>query len=146
MLHGDRDQIRRQFCTSWAKFQKGLPLEPMEQIIATIISNHPEYQALLADEEASLAWDNPIESGTSNPFMHMGMHIAITEQLTTDRPAGIMQVYPALCSRFGGQHEAEHQMMNCLGETLWEAQREDRAPDENLYLQRLRKLIIQPGQ
>jgi hypothetical protein len=77
--------------------------------------------------------------GETNPFLHMGMHLAIQEQLGGQRPEGILEVYQQLCRRMTG-HAAEHQMMECLGETLWEAQRNGVEPDERVYLERLRRL------
>ena len=79
------------------------------------------------------------EAGQSNPFLHMGMHLAIREQVGTDRPAGIRAVHSALAARLGGIHEAEHVMIECLGEALWNAQRAGVAPDEARYLEDLRR-------
>ena len=94
----------------------------------------------MADTERALGREYLPEMGQSNPFLHMGMHIAIQEQLGSNRPAGILDVYQQLCQRTGDSHAVEHAMMECLGETLWEAQRAGRDPDERLYLQRLRHL------
>lgn len=144
MLFGnDRNEMRRFFCESWRKAQAGLPLEPLEHLIASIIRQHPEYQSLLTAAEAALGREYLPEFGATNPFLHMGMHIAIQEQLSTRRPPGINEVYAALCRRLGDSHTAEHQMMEALGTTLWEAQRNNTLPDENRYLDRLRQLAGQ---
>lgn len=140
MFGNDRDSLRRYYCTVWDKAQAGQPLEPLERIIASVIDAHPEYQPVLADTERALGREYLPEMGQSNPFLHMGMHIAIQEQLGSNRPAGILDVYQQLCQRTGDSHTVEHAMMECLGETLWEAQRAGREPDERLYLQRLRRL------
>ena len=144
MLFGnDREQMRRYFCDVWRKKNTGQALEPLEGIIADVIALHPEYQRLLADPDSAVQRDFTPEDGEPNPFLHMGMHIAIQEQLTTNRPAGILDIYQSLCRRFADAHTAEHQMMECLGEILWEAQRNGTAPDEALYLQKLKRLTRQ---
>ncbi len=140
MFGNDRDSLRRYYCTVWDKAQSGQPLEPLEQLIAGVIGEHPEYQPALTDAERALGREYLPEMGATNPFLHMGMHIAIQEQLGSQRPAGIVEVYQQLCRRLGDHHAAEHQMMECLGETLWEAQRNGVEPDEQVYLERLRRL------
>lgn len=140
MFGTDRDSLRRYYCTVWDKARAGQPLEPLERIIAEVIRTHPEYQPVLTDAEAALSREYTPEQGETNPFLHMGMHIAIQEQLGGNRPTGILDVYQHLCRRTGDGHTAEHRMMECLGETLWEAQRNGVAPDERAYLRRLRRL------
>ena len=143
MLFGnDRRQLRRYFGEVWRKQLAGQALEPLETLIAQVIAQHPEYQAALTEGQA-LERDYFPEWGETNPFLHMGMHIAIQEQLLSDRPPGIVSLYQALCRRFGDSHSAEHRMLECLGETLWEAQRNGTPPDEALYLQRLGRLVQQ---
>ncbi len=140
MLYGQRDDIRRVYCAAWDKQQRGLPLAPLERQLVEVIAAHPEYHPLLADADSALARDYLPEMGQTNPFLHMGMHLAIREQLATDRPAGIVAAYGALMVKIQDIHQAEHQMMECLGEALWRAQRDGQAPDEVAYLQCLRRL------
>jgi hypothetical protein len=140
MFGNDRESLRRHYVTVWEKAGAGQPLEPLEQIIVGVIREHPEYQPLLRDAEAILGRDYTPETGQTNPFLHMGMHIAMQEQLGSDRPVGIRDVHQQLCRRVGDIHTAEHLMMECLGETLWEAQRNGVEPDERVYLERLRRL------
>jgi len=104
-----------------------------------VIAEHPEYIAWLESGDPLQAEFTP-EGGRENPFLHMGLHLAIREQVSTDRPAGIADIHRALAARAGGAHEAEHRMIEPLAETLWEAQRSGRAPDEIAYLERLRRL------
>ncbi|MBL8251887.1 MAG: DUF1841 family protein [Candidatus Competibacter sp.] len=140
MFGGDRDRIRRYYCAVWRKVSAGQPLEPLEQLIAEVIGAHPEYQSLLQDAESILSRDYWPETGETNPFLHMGMHIALREQLGSNRPEGIRAIYRQLLQRAGDAHAAEHLMLECLAETLWEAQRTSRAPDERAFLKRLRRL------
>jgi Domain of unknown function (DUF1841) len=140
MFGADRDQLRRYYCTVWDKANAGQPLEPLERIIAEVIRAHPEYHAALTGSETALAREYTPELGETNPFLHMGMHIAIHEQLGSNRPVGILDVYQQLCRRLGDSHAAEHQMMESLGETLWEAQRNGVEPNERAYLERLQRL------
>lgn len=141
MFGHDRDSLRRYYLTVWKKASAGLPLEPLEQLIADVIRQHPEYHPLLEHTETILGQDYLPEMGQTNPFLHMGMHIAMQEQLGSNRPNGIRNLYQKICRRIGDTHTAEHQMMECLGETLWEAQRSGTEPNERLYLERLRKLL-----
>lgn len=143
MFGNDRDSLRRYYRTVWDKATAGQPLEPLEHLIAGVIREHPEYQPVLADPEIALGREYTPEQGQTNPFLHMGMHIAIQEQLGGDRPAGILDVYQRLRRRMGDSHAVEHRMMECLGETLWEAQRDGVEPDERVYLERLRRLARQ---
>ena len=140
MFGNDRDSLRRYYCTVWEKAREDQVLEPLEQLIAGVINEHPEYQPVLTDAETALNREYMPEGGQTNPFLHMGMHIAIQEQLGGNRPVGILDVYQQLCQRMGDAHTAEHAMMECLGETLWEAQRNGQEPDEQVYLERLRWL------
>lgn len=141
MLFGqDRDQIRRFYCEVWQKYSQSQPLEPLEDMIAGVIADHPEYHPLLADTDGAMGRDYLPEMGETNPFLHMGMHIAIQEQLATDRPPGILQLYQRGRSRFPDAHELEHRIMECLAEMIWQAQRDGSQPDEAAYLNCVREL------
>ncbi len=138
----DRHKMRQFFFDIWQKQNSGnVPLEPIEQIIAGIIQQHPEYHSLLASPDAVIDQDFTPEMGQSNPFLHMAMHIAIQEQLGTQRPKGIVAVYQSLLEKGNDPHTIEHQMMEPLSEMLWQAQRNNTAPDEKFYLKALRKLV-----
>ncbi len=142
MFGQDRTAMRRFFIEAWRKHRSGEPLEPLQQIIAGIIRQHPEYHRLLEHPELILEREFLPEEGMSNPFLHMGMHIGLQEQVSTDRPPGIAVLYRELLQKSGDPHEAEHRMMECLGRTLWEAQQSNTAPDDEGYLECLRKLLI----
>jgi hypothetical protein len=134
-----REALRKRYVDAWRRRCDGLPLEPLDAAIADVIEQHPEYHALLADGlSATLSF--PVEQGRTNPFLHMGLHLALREQLATARPAGIGRIHRALTRRLGSPHDAEHRMIDALAETLWEAQRQGLAPDESAYLERLRRL------
>lgn len=141
MFGTDRTALRRFYAESWRKARAHEPLEALEQQIASVISEHPEYHSWLEADEEALAHDFAPESGESNPFLHMGMHLALREQLATGRPAGIRELWPLLLKKVGDAHEVEHRMMECLGQALWEAQRNNRMPDEAAYLECLRKIV-----
>jgi len=136
----DRSGLRRHYLEAWRKRCAGAPLEPLEFQLVTVIEQHPEYHALLEDDALALARDYQPESGQANPFLHLGLHLAIREQVATDRPPGIAAVHRELARRLGDAHEAEHQMLDKLGEALWYAQRTGRPPDEAAYLESLRRL------
>ena len=138
-MYQSRDEVRQVYLAVWQKLQQNQLLEPMEALIADVIEIHPEYHALLDDSETASQADFSPDQGQTNPFLHMGMHIALREQAQSDRPAGIQPLYQKLVAR--GQHDAEHAMMDCLGQALWQAQRDGAEPDQDSYLECLRKLI-----
>lgn len=137
--NASRDELRRRYVSAWQRHREGLPLEPLDAQIADVIRMHPEYHALLEDPEA-LQREFTVEQGQVNPFLHMGLHLGLREQLATDRPAGIRQIQMSLAHRLGDAHQAEHRMVDVLAQTLWEAQRNGQAPDEQVYLARLARL------
>lgn len=137
----DRTRTRALYRDAWRKHLAGGPLEPLERQVVSLLEQHPEYHALLRDPEAALDRDFSAEDGAENPFLHLGLHLALREQVGTDRPAGIASLTRSLLLRHGDGHAVEHLMMQCLGEFLWDAQRQGRAPDEAAYLERLRGLI-----
>ncbi len=139
MFTRDRTELRRLFYQAWQDFRAGRPLEPLPAQIAEIVSQHPEYHALLEDA-SQLDRDYLPEAGETNPFLHMAMHLALREQLATERPAGIGRIHARLCRQLGETHAAEHRMMECLMESLWQAQRQGTLPDEQAYLACLRRL------
>ena len=134
-----REQIRAKYVDAWRKAREGLPLSPLEAMICDVIGLHREYQPLLADAKRAAAFEPDVAQAAQNPFLHMGLHLAIREQISIDRPVGIRAAAERLRARFG-EHEGEHAMMQVLGETLWEAQRSGRAPDERQYLERAKRL------
>ena len=136
----NRDSLRRMYVEAWRKHRESRPVEPVEDQIIRVVELHPEYAALLEAGEVALGRDYTPEGGQTNPFLHMGLHLAIREQVATDRPAGITEVHRALLTRLGDAHAAEHAMIDCLGEALWQAQRSGRPPDEAAYLEALRRL------
>ena len=136
----NRDQLRRMYLDTWRKFTNRLPLEPLEAQVAAVIAEHPEYVPWLESGEDALAAEFAPQSGQQNPFLHMGLHLAIREQVATNRPPGIASIHAALSKRIGSAHAAEHAMLEPLAEALWEAQRYNRPPDEQAYLEKLRAL------
>jgi hypothetical protein len=134
----ERQSMRDHFYSAWHKHHAKTPLQPLEALIVEVIEAHPEYHALLDDADAVHREFTP-EDGQTNPFLHMGMHLALREQAITNRPPGARDIYRALIVKFGGDHEAEHQMMDCLGEALWNAQRSGGDPDTEQYLSCLRQ-------
>lgn len=126
--------MRRLYCEAWRKHSAGLPLEPLEQQLAAVIEHHPEYHALLQDSDAACAKEYLPETGETNPFLHMSMHMAIQEQLAVDRPAGIRHLYSALLTSYPDAHQLEHQIIECLADMIWRAQRDNTPPDETAYL------------
>jgi hypothetical protein len=135
MFSPSRDEVRRFFLDTWGKYRRGETLSGLEQTALDVILLHPEYHPMLEEPERSLTRDYTPESGELNPFLHLSLHLAIEEQLSIDHPSGIRSRFEALVARTGSEHDAKHAILECLGETVWEAQRIGSAPDEQAYLE-----------
>lgn len=134
MFQPSRDQARRFFFDTWRKYKESSILGSVEEIALAIILQHPEYHFLLESPEDFVDRDYPPEAGDANPFLHLGMHLAIREQLSIDQPQGIRRHYQRLLAKYGDESTAQHHVMECLGEVLWQAQRNNSVPDSRLYL------------
>lgn len=137
----DRTRTRQMFRSTWQKHLRGEMLEPLEKQIASLLEEHPEYHHLLTGKKDIVDHDFTAEDGTQNPFLHLSLHLALREQVGTDRPAGIASITRSLLLKHGDGHAVEHMMIERLGLFLWEAQRQERAPDEQGYLASLRELL-----
>ncbi len=143
MLYGnDRDDLRRVWVGAWTKSRAGQPLEPLERVLVEVIAEHPEHHPAL-ESPGALEREFSPEAGRTNPYLHMGLHVAVREQLATDRPPGVRDLYAKLLPRFPDAHRLEHALMECLAETLRDAQRAGGVPDEARYLSRVRRLAEQ---
>ena len=140
MFGQNRQQLRQYYHDIWQKRQSNQSLLPLETIICKVIEQHPEYHVIF-DTTNSLEQEYFVENGQSNPYLHMGLHISLHEQISTDRPAGIRTFYSQLQAKYSNAHETEHQMMECLTESLWLAQKNHQPPSEENYLAALKALL-----
>ena len=129
-----RDELRQAYSDAWRKHAAGLPLTPLETMLADVIGLHPEYQTLVLDGDAARAFEPGAAPVSENPFLHMGLHVAVREQVAIDRPPGVRDLHRRLQAQCGDVHGAEHALMEALAETLWEAQTTGRPADESHYL------------
>jgi uncharacterized protein DUF1841 len=129
-----RDEARRFFADTWAKYRRGETLAGLEQTVLQVVLLHPEYHAILEHPERHVERDYSPEGGDINPFLHLSLHLAVAEQLSIGQPPGIAERYRRLALHTGSEHDALHAVLECLGETLWQAQRTGTAPDEAVYL------------
>ena len=139
MFAPSRDEARRFMIGAWAKFRAGEPLSDMERIVASLVAMHPEYHALLEDGERHVERDWTPEGGAANPFLHLSLHLAVAEQLAIDQPPGIRAEFERIRTARGDEHAALHAVLECLGETMWQAQRLGTGPDATVYLGCLRR-------
>lgn len=138
-IGNDRQQMRQMFFDVWRKQKTGCLLQPLEQLIAQVIAEHPEYQTLLDDPDSNIDMDYSPELGRTNPFLHMGLHIAIREQIASDRPAGMAALWITLLESGRDAHGVEHEIQECLAEAMWVAQRDGQLPVESGYLDCIRR-------
>src|ERR1700687_3041181 len=136
-----REQLRETYADAGRKRLEHFPLTPLEAMITDVIGAHPEYQAIVSDADAAMAFETGSATGAENPFLHMGLHIAVREQVSIDRPPGVRELHRLLQRRYGGLHRAEHALMEALGEALWQAQRAGKPPDEGYYLALARRRL-----
>jgi hypothetical protein len=139
MFQPSQHDVRRFFCEAHDLSRRGLPLTPIQTLAAQWIAEHPEYHADLADVDAALAAAYTVDDGRTNPFLHLSMHVSVSEQCSIDQPAGIRQAVELLAARLGSLHEAHHEAMECLGEMIWTSQRSGRPPDGHAYLECIRQ-------
>ncbi|GAA3988522.1 DUF1841 family protein [Comamonas faecalis] len=134
MFQPTHADVRRFFCAAHAKQQAGQPMEAIETLAALWIAEHPEYHADLADADAAVARQYSDGPEGSNPFLHLSMHLSISEQCSVDQPRGIRQAVELLAARLGSLHDAHHAAMECLGQMLWQAQTTRQPPDGDAYV------------
>jgi hypothetical protein len=143
MFNPSQADVRRFFCSVYAKSQSGQAMEALEQLAAQWMAEHPEYHAAFADVDQALANMGQASETQDNPFLHLSMHLSISEQCSIDQPPGIRQAVELLTARRGDLHEAHHEVMECLGRMIWESQRAGRPPDGQAYIEHVRQRATQ---
>jgi hypothetical protein len=139
MFQPSQNDVRRFFCETYAKQRQGLPMTALETLAAGWVAEHPEYAPDLADLEAALAAVYTVDDGRTNPFLHLAMHLSISEQVSIDQPRGIRQAVELLAAKRNSLHDAQHEVMECLGEMIWASQRSGQPPDGLVYLDAVRR-------
>ena len=139
MFQPSQHDVRRFFCEAYERMQQKLPLTPLQAQAVQWIEAHPEYHGDLADLDAALAASFTVDDGRTNPFLHLAMHLSITEQVAIDQPSGIRQAVDLLAARRNSMHAAHHEAMECLGEMIWTSQRSGSPPDGHAYLDCVRR-------
>lgn len=139
MFNPSRDDARLFLFDTWRKRREGALLTPLEDLVAQLIEKHPEYHEMLADPERHQDKDYAPDGNVVNPFLHLMMHLTIEEQISIGQPHGIREQFARLTRKYDSEHEAQHAMMECLGEMIWQAQRNKAAPDAAIYLSCLGK-------
>ncbi|MBU1442725.1 MAG: DUF1841 family protein [Gammaproteobacteria bacterium] len=134
MFNPSQEEVRRFFCSVFAKSRQGQPMEALEIIASRWIDEHPEYHDDLRDAEAAVQRVYDGSDGRENPFLHLSMHLSISEQCSIDQPRGIRQAVELLAARRDSLLDAHHEAMECLGQMMWESQRAGRAPDGDAYV------------
>jgi hypothetical protein len=132
MFNPSQADVRRFFCAVHAKARAGQPMDALETLAGQWLDQHPEYHLELANAEAAVA---KVFDGGANPFLHLSMHLSISEQCSIDQPRGIRQAVELLAARRNSLHDAHHEAMECLGQMLWESQRSGRPPDGAAYIE-----------
>jgi len=134
MFNPSQADVRRFFCAVQAKVRAGEAMDALETLAGQWLQEHPEYEADLRDAEAAVQRSYDGSNGQSNPFLHLSMHLSISEQCSIDQPRGIRQAVELLVARRDSLHQAHHEAMECLGQMLWESQRSGHPPDGEAYV------------
>ena len=140
MFEPSQADVRRFFCSVYAKWRQGLPLDALETLASQWVAEHPEYHDDLSDVDAALARMYEVSDGKTNPFLHLAMHLSISEQCSIDQPRGIRQAVELLTARRDSLHQAHHETMDALGRMIWESQRSGRPPDGQAYIDSVQRL------
>ena len=141
LFNPSREEVREFFCTTWQKYQDGHVLTPLEMIASQWMEQHPEFHKILGDPSGALEQEFTPEKGMTNPFLHLSMHLSISEQISIDQPPGIRHIANTLSRKLDSEHEAQHQIMECLGQVLWQAQNQSKPINVTDYVELLKKLI-----
>ncbi len=147
MFNPSRDQVRQFFFETWRKYRGGEPLTPLERMAVQVVLEHAEYHPVLDAPEKYREQEYFPEMGETNPFLHMSLHLSVIEQLSIDQPRGIAAAYQSLLKKHGAEHAAQHDLMDCLAEIIWQAQRDQSAPDGAKYLDCIQRAVMRatPG-
>lgn len=141
MYNLSQQDVRHFFFDVYSKANKKEPLTDLEKIAYSLILEHPEYSNILQNIDKYLEYNWSVENGETNPFLHLSMHLSILEQLSIDQPFGIKDLFRKLCEKFGDKHDAAHQLMDCLSEMIWTAQRHKNAPNPQIYFECINKKL-----
>jgi hypothetical protein len=139
MFNPSQQDVRRFFCETFRKFHSKEILTPLEAIASDWINQHSEYHEILSDLDTALHANYSIDQSNTNPFLHLSMHLSIAEQIAVDQPRGVRTAFEKLTNKLNSQHEAHHEMMECLGTMIWNSQRSGLPPDGEAYIEALRK-------
>jgi len=146
LFNPSRDEVRDLFFNTWAKFKQTQPLTDLEKIAVSVIQMHPEYQPILEAPEKYKQQEYFPEQGKTNPFLHMSLHLSILEQISINQPTGIATIYAELKIKYQEEHSAQHDVLECLGETIWLAQQNKTGLDAAHYLELLHNKIGKSSQ
>lgn len=141
MFNPSVSDVRNFFFDTFAKASQQQGLSDLEKMAYSVIMEHPEYHPVLRDREKYLNYNWLPDAGETNPFLHLSMHMSIWEQLSIDQPIGVKALYLEICEHTGDEHEAQHQVLDCLAEMVWQAQYSNMQPDPNIYLSCLRRKL-----
>ncbi len=141
LFNPSRDEVREFFYSAWDKFKAQKPLTDLEKIAISVMHMHPEYHAILDAPERFKHQEYFTEFGETNPFLHMSLHLSILEQISINQPIGIADIYAKLKLKHQTEHDAQHDILECLAESIWSAQRNNTALDANYYVQLLQQKV-----
>lgn len=141
LFNPSREEVREFFFNTWTQFNAQKPLTDLEKIALNVIHMHPEYHAILSAPEQFKHQEYFPEFGETNPFLHMSLHLSILEQISINQPLGITSIYNQLKLKHQNEHNAQHTILECLGESIWQAQRNNTALDINYYVQLLQQKV-----
>ncbi|ROH88520.1 DUF1841 family protein [Pseudomethylobacillus aquaticus] len=139
LFNPSRDQVRQFFFDAWTRFRAQQALSNIEALAVSIMQAHPEYHGVLDQPERYLQQAYFPEMGETNPFLHMSLHLSVLEQISIDQPPSIAAAYAALLEQEGDAQAAQHALMDCLAEVVWQAQRNQQPLDALAYIASLRR-------
>jgi len=143
MFEPSQADVRRFFCSVYAKWRNAHPMDALETLASQWVAEHPEYHPDFSDVDAALERMYEVKDGQVNPFLHLSMHLSVSEQCSIDQPRGIRQAVELLTARRDSLHHAHHETMDALGQMIWESQRSGRPPDGHAYIDAVQRRATQ---
>jgi Domain of unknown function (DUF1841) len=143
MFEPSQADVRRFFCSVYAKWRDGQPMDALETLASQWVAEHPEYHTDFSNVDAALERMYEVKDGKTNPFLHLSMHLSVSEQCSIDQPRGIRQAVELLTAKRDSLHDAHHETMDALGQMIWESQRSGRPPDGHAYIDAVQRRATQ---
>lgn len=119
------NEYRVFFLQAWKKHLQGSKLSDLESQVRDVLLLYPQYISELNQDKTY-----PLED---NPYIQMGLHLTVWDQVRTNRPEGIRPWFLEACVA-NSQKEVEQLMLMVLRQTVYVSYQAGNLPCEQKYL------------